>query len=59
MKNQQSFQKCAENGKNHTRFLMFISGYIVLLTIAFIAGLKTNYKRTEANKKSTDVEISK
>lgn len=38
---------------------MFISGYIVLLTIAFIVGLKTNYKRTEANKKSTDVEISK
>ena len=56
------FQSCTsldENGhrigKDHTNFLMFIAGYITLITIIFILGLKTTYKRTAANK-ARDVE---
>lgn len=37
-------------GKDHTRFLLFISGYITLLALTFIFGLNTKYKRTLANR---------
>ena len=48
------FQTCSK-GKDHTNFLLFIAGYTSLLTIILILGLKTTFKRTEANRNISDV----
>eukprot|EP00093_Oithona_nana_P009054 09054.XXX_458141_457607_1 [CDS] Oithona nana genome sequencing. len=42
--------ECPEDAKDHTNFLLFMAGYTTLLTLAFVVGLNTVYKRTKANR---------
>ena len=53
------FQTCSNGpGKDHTNFLLFIAGYTSVLTIVLILGLRTTYKRTEANRNISDLQAS-
>ena len=53
------FQTCSNGiGKDHTNFLLFIAGYTSVLTIILILGLKTTYKRTEANRNSSGLQAT-
>ena len=45
-------QACDGHGKNHSRFLMFISGYLTTITVIFVIGLKSVYRRQIANQVS-------
>jgi hypothetical protein len=53
------FQTCSNGiGKDHTNFLLFIAGYTSVLTIILILGLKTTYKRTEANRNISGLQAN-